>query len=379
MTKFLGMLLSLWALCAVAEDATPVNPLLGEQLLSVPVPSSGIIQTNAHLVTTIFMPPGKGPFPVVVMNHGKSPGNPALQPRSRPVYIALEFLRRGYVVVAPNRRGFSGSDGMQRSHCGDTYHDGLQNAEDIKAVLDWVVQQPWADKTRMLVMGQSHGGLATIAFDSMGYPGVRGVVNFAGILRNQACDWHRAMQSAVEEYGKTSRLPSLWFYAANDSYTTPEWAHRYWDAFQQAGGVGRLIAYGSFSDDGHKMSSSLGGPAIWLPEVLPFLHQLGMPTTIVNTIPEWAAYSTIAPPAPSHFAALEQVQALPNAGDQERQTYQTFLEKAQPRAFAASPNGSWGWANEGNNPLSRALANCEKHNRRPGTCRLYAVNDDVVW
>ena len=49
---------------------------LNEQVLMVP-------GANGHaLETTVFRPSGPGPFPLLVMNHGKQPGDPRLQPRS---------------------------------------------------------------------------------------------------------------------------------------------------------------------------------------------------------------------------------------------------------------------------------------------------------
>jgi hypothetical protein len=48
-----------------------------------------------------------------------------------------------------------------------------------------------------------------------------------------------------------------------------------------------------------------------------------------------------------------------------------------PRAFAVSPSGAWCWAEEGEDPDARALAACEKKSNQP--CRLYSVDDYVVW
>ena len=51
--------------------------------------------------------------------------------------------------------------------------------------------------------------------------------------------------------------------------------------------------------------------------------------------------------------------------------------RRRARAFALSPGGAWGWAAEGDDPTLRALSSCQKQSREP--CRLYAVDDDVVW
>ena len=49
-------------------------------------------------------------------------------------------------------------------------------------------------------------------------------------------------------------------------------------------------------------------------------------------------------------------------------------------AWAQSPPaGSWGWAFEGDDPLRRALDNCNRNPASKGECRLYSVGDYVVW
>jgi len=68
---------------------------------------------------------------------------------------------------------------------------------------------------------------------------------------------------------------------------------------------------------------------------------------------------------------------LPFVKDSGRKGYETFLSKDQPRAFAIAPTGSWAWADGGTDPAKRALDTCNRNAK--GTCRLYAVDDNVVW
>lgn len=368
-------------LCAQAQaaDPIPINPALNEQVLMVPALQKGLLfNATNKLETTLFFPPGDGPFPVVVMNHGKSPGPSKEQARSRPVYIALEFLRRGYVVVAPNRSGFAGSEGAKPYSCTSMTGNGLGNAEDVIGVLDWIVQQPWADKNNMLVMGQSHGGLTTMALGSLGYPGVKGLVNFAGVLRNESCDWKSGVTSAMGTYGKTSSLPSLWFYGANDSYTDPQLARQFVDAYTESGGKAKLIAFGDFRSDAHGMVYSASGARIWLPEVESFLASVGLPNKVVNPIPASAAYNGIPTPPASDFAKLDDVAAVPYLKDSGRAGYSKFLSVSTPRAFAIGKRGAWSWRNGGADPLKDALDKCQAFNKNE-PCQLYAVDEEVVW
>ncbi|WP_091189482.1 dienelactone hydrolase family protein [Formivibrio citricus] len=379
MKKILLGLLFLGASVCLPAKTIARNPMLGEQVTKIPVVAKGLIDTTVLLETTLFIPPGSGPFPIVVMNHGKASGNNVFQARSRPLHIVLEFLRRGYVVVVPNRRGFSESEGSQPTGmgCGLQYESGLDNADDVIGVLDWVVKQSWADKNSILVMGQSHGGLTTLALGARGYPGVKGLVNFAGVLRGSNCNWEPGMISAMSRYGRTSNPPSLWFYGANDSYTGPELAQRFMDAYTKAGGRARLVAFGVFGQDAHGMSGSAEGVKIWLPDVEAFLRQIGLPAKIVNPIPDSVIRHGINIPPPSGFARLEDSAAVPYLEEVGRKGYAAFLKRVSPRAFSISSSGGWGWAS-GTNAASRSIDFClKKSNGAP--CQLYAVDDEVVW
>ncbi|MGZ5201733.1 MAG: dienelactone hydrolase, partial [Telluria sp.] len=47
---------------------------------------------QAMLETTVFQPNGPGPFPLLIINHGKDPGAPSAQPRDRFYHMAHAFV-----------------------------------------------------------------------------------------------------------------------------------------------------------------------------------------------------------------------------------------------------------------------------------------------
>jgi len=233
-----------------------------------------------QLETTIFKPPGDGPFPLLLMNHGKAPGNPHFQKRARYEVISEEFVKRGYAVVIPMRKGFSQSGGLYVDGGCNIEGNGRAQAEDVKAVLDFVLAQSWADKNRIVIAGQSHGGLTTMALGATNLPGVKGLINFAGGLRIDNCAWKPSLVDAFANFGALTKVPSIWFYGANDSYFNPEVAAKMFAAYNGAGGHAKLIAYGPFKNDSHGMSSSADGVVIWWPETEQFLQSIGMPTAL---------------------------------------------------------------------------------------------------
>lgn len=359
-----------FALCANAQD---VAQELNETV--VMVPKTQFLFT-AQLETTIFKPAGDGPFPIAVINHGKALGDPRFQERSRPLRGVRFFMQRGYAVAVPMRQGFSKSTGMYIGAGCNIDDNGRAQAEDVQAVLQYMTAQPYADKNSIVVVGQSHGGWTTLAFGTLNYPGVRGLVNFAGGLRQLTCaSWESTLARVAGNYAKATNLPSLWFYGDNDSYFSPGVFRPMHEAYTANGGKATLVAFGKFGRDAHSLFAVRAGERIWHPHLASFLQSVGLPHEVV--MPQYAGPPTLPTPPATDFAALENADALPRIKEKGRKGYATFLTRDPPRAFAIAPSGAWGWANGGDDPLQRALDNCNKHGK--GACRLYAVDDAVVW
>ncbi|WP_157263410.1 dienelactone hydrolase family protein [Azohydromonas aeria] len=361
---------------AAAAPAVAVEPALGESVELVR--SLRLLPVGEGLETTVFRPAGPGPFPVAVVNHGKAPGNNQQQPRYRPLLLVRELLQRGYAVVLPMRQGFAGSGGSVVGNSCNTAAAGDAQALDLDAVTQWLQQQPWADTQRMVMLGQSHGGLATLAYAQQPHPGYRLFVNFAGGLRGSdanGCDWREGMVQAFRRYGAATRGASLWFYGASDSYFPPALASAAHAAYRSAGGAAQLVSYELPGRDAHGLLNHPEGVSVWLPPLLQALAAAQLPVDVV--LPQYASAGKAAVPPPSGFAALHDVERLPHLRDTGRAGYRVFLDKPPPRAFALSAGGAWGWAQGGDDAPGRALANCARVQR--GECTLYAVDDAVVW
>ena len=351
------------------ERELPLDYRLNERVIMIPAGPAG----QAGLQTTVFRPNGSGPFPLLIVNHGKEAGEPQLQARDRFIFLATAFVKRGYAVMVPMRQGFAGSTGQYRDHGCDMTANGYAQADDVRATVDYARTQDWIDAGRIIVAGQSYGGLATVALGVTAVPGVRGLINFAGGLRDDGggCDWRRSLVAAFSEYGARNRIPSLWLYGTNDSLFAPALVARMHDVFVKAGGNAHLVTFGPFKRDAHGMLASRDGEKVWWRETERFLLRLDMPTRKVVAVSE--------PPAlpNSGFAALADIGAVPYLSEHGREAYRAYLDKMTPRAFAVSPSGAWCWAEEGEDPDKRALASCAQHSKQ--ACQLYSVDNDVVW
>jgi hypothetical protein len=84
------------------------------------------------------------------------------------------------------------------------------------------------------------------------------------------------------------------------------------------------------------------------------------------------------------FAPLEKADAVPFLSERGRDAYREFLSRPTPRAFVIAPNGAWASSSR-NAPGSRqqvdvvgnAMEFCNR--RGNGECKLYALDERVVW
>jgi dienelactone hydrolase len=351
------------------EQVLFVDAGMNEQVVMIPAGVDG----TALLETTLFRPDGPGPFPLLVINHGKQAGSPRHQQRDRFIFLATAFVKRGYAVMVPMRQGYASSTGTFVDHGCDMTANGYAQADDVIDAIDYARTLSYVDDSRIVVAGQSYGGMATVALGTHDIPGVRGLINFSGGLRDNGgtCNWQSALVKAFARYGAANRVDSLWMYGANDSHFSPGLVTRMFGAYTRSGGQGSLVRYGPFKRDSHAMIASRDGDKVWLPEVEQFLQKIGMPTK--------ESFTVITPPTlpRTNYADLSDVEAVPYLSETGRAAYKDYLSKITPRAFAVSPSGAWSWAEDGEDPDNRALAACGEHSKEP--CRLYSVDDYVVW
>jgi dienelactone hydrolase len=243
------------------------------------------------------VPPGPGPFPVVVVSHGREPsrrGRATLAVAVGRIQVFF-WLSRGIAVVAPVRPGYGHSGGEDveaagvhfdaAGHCvghADFSRTADAAARAIDATLGWLQGQAWADAHEVLLVGQSVGGLATAAAAARPLNGVVGYVNFAGGTGGNperspgaSCDPGQ-VQALYAVYGRSTTVPSLWLYALNDQFWGPAVPRDWHAAFARGGSPTTFVQAPSVPDgDGHGLSRH--APGLWAPTVDAFLARLGAP------------------------------------------------------------------------------------------------------
>ena len=260
--------------------ALPARAALDESVRRVPV-VQGVEQ--AYIDVTVFKPRGGGPFPLDVLSHG-SPRDAAerrAESRQRMVVQSERFVAMGFAVLVPTRRGFGESQGRWAEaygSCADPDYDGagLETARDVRAAVEGVRGEPWADTARVVLAGQSAGGFGSVAASATPFEGLLGVINFAGgrgsTGPDQVCGEGRLVE-AMARYGERARVPELWLYSVNDRFFGPQLARRMHEAFVAAGGRAEFVEAPATGLDGHGYFAR--NPDDWTPRVERFLRRIG--------------------------------------------------------------------------------------------------------
>jgi dienelactone hydrolase len=280
------VLAALLAAGGAAAAASFVHP---PQVVHIPFDAAA---TPHGIVAGIFVPAGEAPFPVMVYSHGRSAD------RSRtelpdPRGFVRYWLRKGFAVVAPIRPGYGPTGGKDLEDSGVLYdifgncwghprfgHAAAAARDALKATIGWVRGQAWADAGRILLVGTSMGGLASVATAAANLDGVIGYVNFAGGTggNGEASPEHSCgsadMEAVMTRYGASTRVPSLWLYAQNDTFLGPERPRAWHRAFAAGGSHARFVQTPPVPHaDGHQLLGR--GSRLWIPEVDRFLAELG--------------------------------------------------------------------------------------------------------
>jgi dienelactone hydrolase len=264
-----------WVSGKVPKPLAPAEApfFLNEQVYWIPA-------GDVKLQTTVYRPEGKGPFPLVVMNHGVPPDKVKMQLekfRHRYGSQAREFVKRGFVVAIPMRRGFGKSGGSYNDNFNNSYAFGLKDAADIRAVVEFMKNQPYVDGKRLVMLGQSGGGLASLAYGSEGDPSLLGIINFAGGIKSTGRGpWEHLLVETFGSYAKTTKVPSVWFYTENDSYFPPGLARSLHESYVRNNGRAKFLQLPPFKKDGHTLFYDSDGIPLWTAEIDAFLAGIGL-------------------------------------------------------------------------------------------------------
>jgi dienelactone hydrolase len=256
----------------------PPIPLHEESLripVTYPTPEGGT--QTWRLEATLYRPQPMGRWPVVVFNHGSTGMGriPATQTSRFPI-VARYFVEQGWAVLVPMRRGRGQSEGSYQEgyQCGSEASGIDRAVEDLDGVFRFLREQPWVDVERLLIGGQSRGGLLAVVYAGRRPEAVKGVINFVGGWMSEGCV-PDANELFFREAARTATVPMLWLYADQDFYYSASAIRRYRAAFEEGGGRGPFDLFPDIGGNGHSLVQK---PLFWRPAVDAYLQALGLRT-----------------------------------------------------------------------------------------------------
>ncbi len=341
---------------AAADDIVQPKGFVREALW---VPFRKATGPALRLEARLIRKAAAGRYPLVLISHG-SPRNSA-DAKTKTIdwadWIADDFARRGWIAATVLRRGYGHSQGSVSEGYGSCKQPhyaaaGLASAQDLLQTVGYLQSRPDVDPARVLLIGVSAGGFASIAAASLRPAGLIGVVNFAGgrgsVSPDNVCN-PDDLVAAYGSYGRTVRAPTLWIYARNDHFFAPDLAQRMFAAFRNSGAPGELIIAPSYKQDGHSL---IFGQPMWRDAVYGFLKRNGLP----------AAGPVLAPP--------------PGGSEVEQAFTQYLATPDYEKAFVIGRDGYYGWASgyaSQVEALKAARRECNNH-----CWTIYALDDTLA-
>jgi dienelactone hydrolase len=278
MTKLVCLLLAALSFQAVAQTGGITSEMIATSLVEDGKP--------VRLELLVRKPEGPGPFPTVVFNHGSTGrgDNPARfrQSWSSPS-LAQYFSERGWLVIFPQRRGRGASEGrydegfeVDRSRYSCQTELSLRGVdraiEDLDAVMAHIRTRKDVVQDRILLAGQSRGGILSVAYAGERPKEFVGVVNFVGGWMGDGCANAAAINMTAFKRGARFARPTLWLYGERDPFYYLSHSKANFEAFTAAGGKGRFEA---FSVPGHNAGHGLiAHPGLWGEHVTRYLQSL---------------------------------------------------------------------------------------------------------
>jgi carboxymethylenebutenolidase len=283
----------------VRPDRASVAPVEAEPAaVTSPSAAQEEVTFESHgstLYGCITRPAGDGPFPAIIYNHG-SEKDPE---RCGPPALVRAYADRGYLVFAFQRHGQGQSPGdyigdldkqiaasVQDPATRDQQTTLLQDIynHDVVDAVNWLMQRPEVDRSRVAMTGVSYGGIQTLLTAQKGL-GIRAFIPFAP----GAMSWKNpALQQRLEEAVRNAKAPIYLAQAQNDYSLGPSQVLGQIIKAKGAPNDAKVYpAFGSTPQQGHAGFAVGGGVPIWSQDVFAFLDRvMAAPTQQQTDAPE---------------------------------------------------------------------------------------------
>jgi dienelactone hydrolase len=229
----------------------------------------------------VWKPAGRGPFPVVLYNHGSEKN------MEGPSALGPVFASHGYLFFLPHRRGqgLSSDEGAyiveqladERRKRGAAARSALlvklhetDHLADQLAALEYLKTRSDVDVGKLAIAGCSFGGIQTVLSAELDI-GTKAAIDFAGAAQtwNGSADMRNRLIAAA----RNARVPIYFMQAENDYNVAPS---RMLAAQMEDADKPHLVRifppFGTTKDDGHE-GFCYKGADVWGPVAFAFLDR----------------------------------------------------------------------------------------------------------
>jgi dienelactone hydrolase len=234
--------------------------------VAAPLPAPHQVDIPANGLTLhalLYKPDGDGPFPTVIALHGCG----GLGGQSEPVQSRYrdwtgQLLKSGHAVLLPDSYG-SRELGPQ---CRANERRVLARRErvaDVKASLRWLLQQPWAGRDRISLIGWANGASAVLwavrpqLASRSAEPDFRSAIAFYPDCR---------ISSGL---GWSTRVPTLLLIGAQDDVSSPQACRQMVDGARGRSALAQIMVYSGAAHDFDRANlplRAIAGADVALPE-----------------------------------------------------------------------------------------------------------------
>ena len=202
------------------------------------------------------------------------------------------FAAQGYVVACVN---YHGSSGFGHAFLDSITHRwGQLELQDIEAGTDWLLKQPWADKSRVFASGGSYGGYMVAWMNGHVEPGRyqayvchAGCFDWTAMFADDAYSWHakefgawywddpaQVAAQSPHTFAKAMQTPTLVMHGALDYRVPDAQGLAYYNTLKARGVDARLVW---FPDENHWILKPRNSK-LWYEEFFSWLeHHAGGP------------------------------------------------------------------------------------------------------
>lgn len=244
---------------------------------------------TVRLEMRIYRPAVPGRVPTLIFNHGSTGRGDDSSLFARPIdsrVLAPFFVKLGWAVVLPARRGRAGSEGhydegfdrdRSRGYACDSALSvpGADRAlRDIAAATEVILAMPFVDRQRVIMGGQSRGGILSVAYAGQHPAQVKAVINFVGGWLGTGCPTASAVNQTLFRRGARYPHEMLWLYGENDPFYPLAHSRENFQAFLAVGGKAAFHGFALTGANGHSVAAF---PEHWASLLDAYLKRRGLP------------------------------------------------------------------------------------------------------